>query len=352
MNVLRARRRGQPRAVDVRRRAARPGRAGRRGRLAPAGGRRRRRGRAARRACGARTATRSREANAAAVARDRGRHAARGHRRAGAATSSPGCATALLLHSGPPITWDRVCDPQRRALLAAVLFEGWAPDRAAADAAARARRDRAGARQRARPRRPDDRRLLAVDAGLGRRGRRRGARSRRSTRARARRSGSASATTSRSSGCASSATSSARGSRALLEHRGPIDVFDLAAQGLNMGDELHMRSQATGNLLIRDLAAVVRRARRRGVGALHRRQPPLLPEPDDGGGQVRVAGDRGVHGLERRLADLAQRHRRRHPARRHAGPLVRRRGRARRRRAAARGLRARRRRAATSATRR
>ena len=31
-------------------------------------------------------------------------------------------------------------------------------------------------------------------------------------------------------------------------------MFALAAQGLNMGDELHMRSQATGNLLIRDLA--------------------------------------------------------------------------------------------------
>ena len=30
-------------------------------------------------------------------------------------------------------------------------------------------------------------------------------------------------------------------------------MFGLAAQGLNMGDELHMRSQATGNLLIRDL---------------------------------------------------------------------------------------------------
>jgi hypothetical protein len=40
----------------------------------------------------------------------------------------------------------------------------------------------------------------------------------------------------------------------MLEHRGPIDVFGLAAQGLNMGDELHMRSQATGNLLTRELA--------------------------------------------------------------------------------------------------
>jgi hypothetical protein len=40
----------------------------------------------------------------------------------------------------------------------------------------------------------------------------------------------------------------------LLEREGPIDVFALAAQGLQMGDELHMRSQATGNLLIRNLA--------------------------------------------------------------------------------------------------
>src|SRR5207342_1042891 len=39
----------------------------------------------------------------------------------------------LLLHSGPPIAWDRVCDPQRRALLAAAVFEGWAPDRAEAE---------------------------------------------------------------------------------------------------------------------------------------------------------------------------------------------------------------------------
>jgi hypothetical protein len=40
----------------------------------------------------------------------------------------------------------------------------------------------------------------------------------------------------------------------LLDRAGPVDVFALAAQGLNMGDDLHMRSQATGNLLLRDLA--------------------------------------------------------------------------------------------------
>jgi hypothetical protein len=39
----------------------------------------------------------------------------------------------------------------------------------------------------------------------------------------------------------------------LIEREGPIDVFAFAAQGLQMGDELHMRSQATGNLLVRRL---------------------------------------------------------------------------------------------------
>jgi Protein of unknown function (DUF1116) len=38
-----------------------------------------------------------------------------------------------------------------------------------------------------------------------------------------------------------------------LESSGPIDVFAHAAQGLQMGDEMHMRSQATTNLLWRTL---------------------------------------------------------------------------------------------------
>ena len=140
-------------------------------------------------------------------------------------------------------------------------------------------------------RRPDDRRLLAVHARSGRRGCDVGRagllHAQRGTAC------SGSATTSRSPGCASSATTSDPGSHACSERRGPIDVFDLAAQGLNMGDELHMRSQATGNLLIRDLAPA-RRRRRRGGRALPERQPPLLPEPDDEGRQVRLAGDRGL----------------------------------------------------------
>jgi hypothetical protein len=38
-----------------------------------------------------------------------------------------------------------------------------------------------------------------------------------------------------------------------LRAAGPLDVFGLAAQGLQMGDDLHMRTQASTNLLIRTL---------------------------------------------------------------------------------------------------
>ena len=45
----------------------------------------------------------------------------------------PGLRDGLLLHSGPPIEFARACDPQRRALVAAAVFEGWAPDREEAE---------------------------------------------------------------------------------------------------------------------------------------------------------------------------------------------------------------------------
>ena len=136
-----------------------------------------------------------------------------------------------------------------------------------------AARSRLAPRQRARPRRADDRRLLAVDAGLGRRGRghrrarlldpQRGPGADALVRRRRRRGGRAAALLPR--------RRSGRCWRACSSGDGPIDVLDLAAQGLQMGDELHMRSQATGNLLIRDLlpafAALGRRGRRRAFVA-------------------------------------------------------------------------------------
>jgi hypothetical protein len=43
----------------------------------------------------------------------------------------------MILHAGPPITWDKMCGPMRGAVAGAVVFEGWAPDlKAAAELAA------------------------------------------------------------------------------------------------------------------------------------------------------------------------------------------------------------------------
>ena len=165
----------------------------------------------------------------------------------------PGLRDGLLLHSGPPIAFGEVCDPQRRALLAAIVFEGWAPSREEA-----ARMLEAGevglepGNQHAHvgpmtgvcsPSMP----VWVVEGG--------GAR--------------AFSTLNEGPGRTlwfgvgdDEAVERLRFFRdelgpalaRMLEYRGPVDVFSLAAQGLNMGDELHMRSQATGNLLLRDLA--------------------------------------------------------------------------------------------------
>ena len=139
---------------------------------------------------------------------------------------------------------------------------------------------------------------------------------------------------------------------ALLERRGPVDVFDLAAQGLNMGDELHMRSQATGNLLLRDLAAAFAALGGEESAKFIAGNHHFFLNLTMAAAKCASLAASRLHRLERRLADLPQRHRRRHPARGHARPLVRRRGRAGRRRAAARGLRAPTTPPATSATRR
>jgi hypothetical protein len=49
-----------------------------------------------------------------------------------AGTAIPGLRGQMLLHSGPPISWERMCGPMRGAVVGASLFEGWAstPDEA------------------------------------------------------------------------------------------------------------------------------------------------------------------------------------------------------------------------------
>jgi len=40
----------------------------------------------------------------------------------------PGLVDRMILHSGPPVTWDRMCGAQRGACIGMCLFEGWAKD--------------------------------------------------------------------------------------------------------------------------------------------------------------------------------------------------------------------------------
>jgi hypothetical protein len=194
-------------------------------------------------------------ANAGAVERmERARPRAVTVARAGEVV--PGLEDGVLLHSGPPIAWERVCDPQRRALVAACLLEGWAGER---DGAARLLGD------------GDVR--LASGNDHGHVGPMTGVCSP---------SMAVWVIEDEASGIRAYSTLNEGPGRtfwlgvaddeaverqrflrdrarpvlaALLERTGPVEVLGLAAQGLQMGDELHMRSQAAGHLLIRDLAA-------------------------------------------------------------------------------------------------
>lgn len=49
----------------------------------------------------------------------------------------PGFEDHMLLHAGPPISWERMCGPMRGAIMGAIIFEGWAktPEEAAEYAA-------------------------------------------------------------------------------------------------------------------------------------------------------------------------------------------------------------------------
>jgi hypothetical protein len=45
----------------------------------------------------------------------------------------PGYHDRLILHAGPPVTWERMCGPQRGAVLGALVYEGMALDEAEAE---------------------------------------------------------------------------------------------------------------------------------------------------------------------------------------------------------------------------
>ncbi len=45
----------------------------------------------------------------------------------------PGMEPDLLLHAGPPVVWERMCGPMKGAMIGAMIYEGLAPDIAAAE---------------------------------------------------------------------------------------------------------------------------------------------------------------------------------------------------------------------------
>ena len=159
-----------------------------------------------------------------------------------------------ILHCGPRIAWADMCDPLRRSVRAAVVAEGWAPHTDAADQMARAGEIRLEPANEhgavvpmataIGPTAPVY--VVSVDAG------------------------GTTAYSSLNQGSGAVAWFGVDSDAAIerlrflrdalgpalaraLDGAGGVDVFSLAAQGIAMGDDVHMRVQATTNLLLRDL---------------------------------------------------------------------------------------------------
>lgn len=159
-----------------------------------------------------------------------------------------------IVHCGPAIAWDRVADPLRRSIRAAIMAEGWAHDPEAAGAlVARGEVRLEPANHHAAvvpmasalgPSAPvfvvnneegGTRAYSGINQGPGE-----VAWFGRETPAAVER-------------LVFLQEVVAPSLRAVLRETGPLDLFSMAAQGLQMGDDMHMRTQATTNLLIRAL---------------------------------------------------------------------------------------------------
>jgi hypothetical protein len=160
----------------------------------------------------------------------------------------------MLLHCGPEIEWRQVCDPLRRSMRAATVAEGWAEsvedaDRILADGNVRLqpayRYDTVMPMASAiGPSAP----VFAVDNRDG------------GTRAFApiNQGPGETAWFGRETPAAIARLEFLRDVggpmlRQVLDSSGPIDIFASAAQGVQIGDDVHMRTQGTTNLMIRNL---------------------------------------------------------------------------------------------------
>jgi Protein of unknown function (DUF1116) len=172
----------------------------------------------------------------------------------------PGFGGRTLLHAGPPIGWDEMCDPLRRSARAAVIAEGWAADVKRADTLlATGEVALAAANEHATvvpmatvlgPSMP----VWVVDNRTG------------GTRAYA--------PISQGPGDVAWLGRETRAAidrlvflrevagprlRRVVAALEPVDVFAVAAQGVQMGDDVHMRTQASTNLLIRTMLPAIAR---------------------------------------------------------------------------------------------
>jgi len=192
-------------------------------------------------------------ANAEVISRlDRGAPMLLGVETAG--TAIAGLTDGTILHCGPGIEWADMCDPLRRSVRATAVAEGWAPNRDAADRMVQAGEIRLEAANEhctvvpmataIGPTAPVY--VVSVDAG------------------------GTTAYSSINQGSGAVAWFGVDSEAAIerlrflrdalgpalaqaLDRAGPVNVFSLAAQGIAMGDDVHMRVQATTNLLLRDL---------------------------------------------------------------------------------------------------
>lgn len=159
-----------------------------------------------------------------------------------------------ILHAGPPISWERMCGPQKRGVLGAIQFEGWAADAREAEALV------AGGQVTLSPTHrysavgpmtgiisPSMPVLVVKNETFGNYG---------------------FSTFNEGRGdvmwfgiCKEATLARLRwmrdtlapAVRAAIEKNGPIDVFDIVAQGLQMGDECHARSTACTATLVKSL---------------------------------------------------------------------------------------------------
>jgi hypothetical protein len=166
----------------------------------------------------------------------------------------PNLSGQVLLHCGPAIAWAEVCDPLRRSMRAATVAEGWADDVEEADrllAAGTVQLEPAYRRDVVMPMASaigPSTPLFAVDTPEAR------------TRAFApiNQGPGETAWFGRETPAAIERLVFLREVagpmlREVLDRSGPIDVFGLAAQGVQIGDDVHMRTQGTTSLLIRNL---------------------------------------------------------------------------------------------------